>query len=89
MAQLQHALSTESNIHDQCIIDSSATCHMCNEKTRFSTYQALQTPLNVILGDRRYLQVVGHGDIVLTTNLPKNLMEAICFMPYSLLELIW
>lgn len=47
----QHALSTESNSHDQWIIDSGATCHMCNKKSMFSHYQPQETPLNVILGD--------------------------------------
>ena len=37
--------------HNQWIIDSGATCHMCNEETSFSNYQTLDTPLNVILGD--------------------------------------
>ena len=71
----QHALSTESNTHNQWIIDSGATCHMCNEKTSFSNYQTLDTPLNVVLGDGRNLQAIGHGDIVLKMNLPHGKME--------------
>ena len=71
----QHALSTESNTHNQWIIDSGATCHMCNEETSFSNYQTLDTPLNVIVGDGRNLQAIGCGDIVLKMNLPHGKME--------------
>ena len=72
---VQHALSTESNTHNQWIIDSGATCHMCNEETTFSNYQTLDTPLNVILGDGQNLQAIGHGHIVLKMNLPHGKIE--------------
>ena len=31
------------------IIDSGATCHMCNDKSAFVKYEELQTPLEVVL----------------------------------------
>ena len=33
---VRHALSADSNSHDQWIIDSGATCHMCNNDAMFS-----------------------------------------------------
>ena len=41
---VQHALSSKCNTPDQWILDSGATCHMCNKKKLFSQ-------LNVTLGD--------------------------------------
>ena len=67
-----HALSTKSNTRDHWILDSGATCHMCNKKALFSHFEALQTPLKVTLGDGRNLQVIGHGKVALLTNLPHN-----------------
>ena len=46
-----HALSTDSTIHDQWILDSGATCHMSNNEVMFSDLRALRSPLNVTLGD--------------------------------------
>ena len=71
----QHALSTKSNTHDQCILDSGITCHMCNNKELFANFQALQIPLNVTLGDDREVHALGNGDVVLTMNLPHNKLK--------------
>ena len=38
---VQHSLSSECNMRDQWIIDSGATCHMCNQEMLFCHYQAL------------------------------------------------
>ena len=71
---VQHALSTKCTTkctsHDQWILDSGATCHMCNKKELFNQFHTLQAPLNVTLGDGRSLQATGHGNVVLTMNLP-------------------
>lgn len=32
---VQHALSAGSNVGDQWILDSGATCHMCNNEAMF------------------------------------------------------
>jgi len=66
---VQHALSSEVNAHDRWILDSGATCHMCNQETLFSCYQALKTPLNVVLGDGRSLQAIGKGSVELEMKL--------------------
>ena len=62
---VQNALSTKCNSRDQWILDSGATCHMCNKKELFSHFQALRTPLNVTLA-------TGHGNVVLAMNLPHD-----------------
>jgi len=47
---VQHALLSEYNIaYDRWILDSVATCHMCNQKVLFSCYQTLKAPLNVVV----------------------------------------
>ena len=68
---VQHALSSKCNTPDQWILDSGATCHVCNKKELFSQFQALQIPLNVTLGDGRNLQATGRGNVVLTMSLPQ------------------
>ena len=73
---VQHALSADSNAHDQWIIDSGATCHMCNNEAMFSELRALHSPLNITLGDGQNLQGVGRGNIVLTMNLSHGKTES-------------
>ena len=73
---VQHALSADSREHDRWILDSGATCHMCNNEVMFSDLQALHSPLNVTLGDGRNLLAVGCGNVVLTMNLPQGKMES-------------
>ena len=36
---------------DSWIVDSGATCHMCNNKALFANLQQLKEPLEVTLGD--------------------------------------
>lgn len=73
---LQHALSANSGGHDQWILDSGATCHMCNYETMFSNFRTLPSPLNVTFGDGRNVLAVGCGNIVLTKNLPQGEIES-------------
>ena len=73
---VQHALSSEYNARDRWILDSGATCHMCNQETLFSGYKALQNPLNVVLGDDRNLQATGQGSVVLKMKLPNGKTKA-------------
>lgn len=66
---VQHVLSACSNGHDQWILDSGATCHMCNDAAMFDDLRPLPKPLNVTLGDGRNVQAVGQGNVVLMMNL--------------------
>jgi len=45
---------------------------MCNQKMLFSHYQALKTPLNVMLGDGQSLQAIGQGSVMLKMKLPNG-----------------
>ena len=69
---VQHALLTECNNYHGWILNSEATCHMCNQQSLFTHYQPLAKPLNVLLGDCRSLQAIGQGSVTLTMNLPGN-----------------
>ena len=61
---------------DQWILDSRATCHMCNDEAMFSDLRALRSLLNVTLGESRNLQAVGRGNVVLTMKLPQGKTES-------------
>lgn len=72
---VQHALSAGPTGAGQWILDSGATCHMCNKESMFADLHPLPTPLNVMLGDGRSLQAVGCGNVTLTMNLPRGKRE--------------
>ena len=52
------------------IVDSGATCHMCNYMSQFVEYQSLKKPEKVTLGDGHCLDAVGSGTVELVVNLP-------------------
>lgn len=72
---VQHALVGGSDTRDQWILDSGATCHMCNDKSMFYTLQALPGSVKVTLGDGRSLQAVGRGSVTLNMKLSHNKAE--------------
>ena len=41
---------------DNLIIDSGATCHMCNDEVLFSDWNVLKKPQEVSLGDSHVLE---------------------------------
>ena len=72
---VQHALSTGGRIHDQWILDSGATCHMCNNKSLFSHLVPLCAPVTITLGDGHSLQATGRGKVTLKMKLPLDRVE--------------
>ena len=56
---VHHVLSTLEVQLDQCIVDSGATCHMCNDKGLFDNFFDLTQAQDVTLGDGHHLKVVG------------------------------
>lgn len=63
-----HALSVTSQ--DIWIIDSGATCHMCNNKSFFSEVSVLEKPQEVSLGDGHVLEATAEGTVPLQMLLP-------------------
>ena len=66
---VQHAMTSHFG-KAAWVIDSGATCHMCNDKSVFVKYEELETPLRVILGDGYEVDAIGNGIVVLTNQLP-------------------
>ena len=73
---VQHALSANGRSDSQWILDSGATCHMCNKESMLSDLKPLPIPLSVTLGDGRKLQATGQGKVVLMMNLPQGNSES-------------
>ena len=63
-----HALSAGSK--GNWIVDSGATCHMCNDKTLFGQFEQLQKSQEVTLGDGHVLEATGKGIVSLDMRLP-------------------
>ncbi len=63
-----HALSAVSRRN--WIVDSGATCHMCNDREHFSKIKMLKSPQDVTLGDGHPLQATAEGTVTLETLLP-------------------
>ena len=68
---VQHAMSSHTKT-DSWIVDSGATCHMCNSRSNFVEYKSLDTPLKVKLGDGYAVDAVGRGVVVLRSKLPSG-----------------
>lgn len=71
-----HALSTSSDEGIDCwIVDSGATCHMCNDKKQFVVFKGLE-PSPEALGDSYSVEATGRVvvrlKITLTDGKKKN-----------------
>ena len=63
-----HALSATSR--GNWIVDSGATCHMCNDKELFKGLSPLRKPQEVTLGDGRVLGATAKGTVTLEMLFP-------------------
>ena len=87
-----HALTATSR--GSWIVDSGATCHMCNDKNLFVDLKHLSIPQQVTMGDGSSLEGPAEGTVKLDTILPggstqKCRLENVLFVPklsYSLLS---
>ena len=87
-----HALASTSS--GAWIIDSGATCHMCNDKELFVDVRHLNTPQQVTLGDGSLLEGPAEGTVKLDMILPggstqKCKLKDVLYVPklsYSLLS---
>ena len=65
---VSHALSASTT--SNWIIDSGATCHMCNDKTLFTSFENPDKPQEVSLGDGHVSKAVAQGVVLLEMKLP-------------------
>ena len=89
---VSHAFSAMSR--GKWIVDSGATCHMCNDKEQFGKLNRLRRPQEVSLGDGHVLEATGTGTVTLEMLLPDGSsqrckLKDVLFVPklsYSLLS---
>lgn len=89
---VSHALMATSR--GNWIIDSGATCHMCNQKDLFRELNHLTRPQEVSLGDGHVLEATDTGTVILEMLLPdgsskKCKLKDVLYVPklsYSLLS---
>ena len=67
---ITHALIARS--YRDWIVDSGATCHICNDKTMFTEMKDLNPRENVTLGDGHNLEAVGEGTVDMKMLLPNG-----------------
>ena len=66
-----HTLSVSAKSRsDSWIVDSGATCHMCNNVVLFVELHSLKESLQVTLGDGHTLEATGRGTVALEMKLP-------------------
>lgn len=54
------------------IVDSGATCHMCNEEELFEEISSLEIPQDITVGDGYSVQAIGKGTVTLEMNISEN-----------------
>ena len=64
-----HELTASATRTDSWIVNSRATCHMCNNEKLFVEFRSLQKPLEVTLGDGHILEATGRGIVPLEMKL--------------------
>jgi len=65
---VQHAFSANvinNSNGAHWIVDSGATCHVCNDRNLFIELNNLKSPLDIVLGDGRTLNANGCGTVTL------------------------
>ena len=65
-----YALSATSK--NLWIVDSGATCHMCNDKSLFRELTTLRKQQEISLGDGRVLEAIAEGTVPLQMQLPSE-----------------
>ena len=85
--------ATTSNEVGSWIVDSGATCHLCNDRSIFTVFNSLENPQEIVLGDGHTLDAVGVGDVVLNlvvdSKIKKRRLRDVLYVPklaYNLLS---
>ena len=63
---VRQALSACNDRTNSWIVDSGATCHMCNSGVVMSDFHSLKKPQEVTLGDGHVLEATGRGTVDFT-----------------------
>ena len=58
--------------NDNWIIDSGATCYMCNDSNVFSEYSTLKQPQEISLNDGHIVKAIGKGTVLLKIAIGKS-----------------
>ena len=66
-----HVLGVTEPAHDW-IVDSGATCHICNSKELFEELHSLSKSQKVTLGDGRTVEAMGTGVVEVKLKLPSG-----------------
>ena len=66
----EHALS--ANRRNNWVVDSGATCHMCNNEGLFDQIIGLEIPQEITVGDGYFVQATGRGNVILRMNVPNE-----------------
>ena len=61
-----------ANRRSNWVVDSGATCKMCNNEELFDQIIGLEIPQEVTVGDGHSLQATGRGDVILKMNVPNG-----------------
>ena len=81
----RHALSTTIvNQKESWVIDSGATCHMCNDDKLFVEIRCLKQPQEVTLGDEHVLEATGVGIVELQATLGDGKTKGAYFVMCSM-----
>ena len=68
-----HVLLVSDSISNKSwIIDSGASCHMCNDKSQINDFTPFSSPQDVTVGDGYQLQAVGRGSVLLKVEVPHD-----------------
>ena len=65
----RHAMSASVQRPESWVVDSGATCHMCNDEQLFVNIQYLKQPQKVTLGDGHVLKATGIGTVEVQADL--------------------
>lgn len=65
----EHVLSTTCKFSNEWIVDSGATCHMCQDDKLFSDINYLENPVEVTLGDGNKVEGTAQGTVTIKVKL--------------------
>ena len=70
---VSHALSIgESKSLSNWIVDSGATCHICNNDSQFLNLNSLEKPMDITLGDGHSLKATKQGVVEIAVKTPNG-----------------